>query len=909
MKIKYIITIVSIALMAGGCSSKDEVQQDGLVPIRLSAKVEDSMASHTRAGTTGNTTQDTELLAGQTVAAYIKEKNGDWLAQPVACTVTSSDDDGDGLNDGNLTYSGNVYYPMDGTPVTIYAVHPSYSSAAVFTVSSDQTDADNYAGSDLCYSKTAEYTRSVSSQLLTFKHLLSKIIVNVDVDGLSGSPTVSNLKLWAKTQTSLTYPVDNTDGYTLGTAATPAYIAMNEGAAAIIPPQTTSAAGDVRITFDVSDVGPFAYDFPASTNFSSNTQYEFTVTVGNQGITVTTSIQDWTSVNDASIQFFPPVDIKKNPLWYVAEKNVDYTAANGTKTWDGGTGTFSFADDYNGGYYLTWKEVMEAFCYQLGKTYSNTVTSDGAQTTYEGTLGAQCKIAGYHLPVQDEWRSIVPGLDSNDIFGFSQNGDPGNAFGLNDAINCVWGYNASTRSGVDDKSYWHREDDGLVKIVYALRYLGTPYCSVWKYELRNAAASNTWDNTDYGFLRITSRLIDDVNLNNSSNFSSELSLTQTCSDYISDYSWESHFTDLTGLGEYSGNDEVHGAVRRTFYARGYNRSGTNGSTPDIYEGQVGYYPSATEWSAYPDDHVKGLWITSTVTYTFDHGGGKEYCWTVRLFRDRSDYMPSKAKTTIPLATTSNIAVGDIVCSDGSIYAAATAAADIAAESKTPIGIIVFVNDGNNAIETFNTVGNVATEKGRGRYDTKSLGRALVLCLKNSSTGAAWRTSNTAFGTLFTNSNYDIDQSAQYFGFTRTVEMNSSEFPAAQSAYNYSALVAPTTTTGWFFPSVGQWRLIMAGLTDYKYLNYGNESVNTSTGGSSTFTQSYLAGQINTAMSKAGAGTYDAIKTSGDDYYWVSSEESAEYATHLRWTTGAGLGVRYGRASRTTSATIRPVLAF
>ena len=863
------MAIVAVAVMAGGCTSYDGTQQAELVPIRLAACVEGSTTSHTRANT-GSTTQDKEFLAGQAVDAYIKVKGGDWMTGLDATTprqfvVTGTSGDLDRKSGEAMDY-----YPMDATPVTIYAVHPSYTSAATFTVKDTQTDADNYAASDLCYSKTADYNRTESRRELKFKHVLSKIIVHVDVGGLSGSHTVSNLRLWANTQTSLTYPVDNTDGYTLGTASTPAYIAMLEGAAAIIPPQTTSASNKVRILFDVSDYGPVAYDFPASTTFSSNTQYEFTVTVGDYGITVETSIQDWTSVNDASIQFIPPVDIKRNPLWYVSEKNVNYDGAN-----------YSFASNDNEGYFFSWNDAVKNFT----TTANAPLATPNTITSY--TLGTGSKIEGWHLPTLNEWNSIVPGATTSDtqlnIWNIVVSNGSGCAFSeTGKTVNVCFGYNNETRGTMTEKSYWYRKNDTEL---YAIRYCESDYCSAWKYEF----TANSATKADPSVLTISCTLLD---------------ASMTVAEAESEYG-----TDDVKWGTITfGDDEAAGAVQRVFLARGHaddSASGPNGTS----DGTNGSFWSSTLVSTNANAAWDmGLLLGNVGVFYLDNGN--HFGRNVRLFRDRSDYPSSKAKTTIPLATTSNIAVGDIVCSDGSIYAAATAAADIAAESKTPIGIIAFVNDGNNAIETFNTVGNVATEKGRGRYDTKSLGRALVLCLKNSSTGAAWRTTNTAFGTLFTNSNYEIDQAAQYFGFTRTVEMNSSEFPAAQSAYNYSTLAAPTTTTGWFFPSVGQWRLIMAGLTDYKYLNYGYESVNEShIGGSSTFTQSYLAGQINTAMSKAGAGTYDAIKTSGEDYYWVSSEESAGYATHLRWTTGTGLGVRYGRASRTTTATIRPVLAF
>lgn len=301
--------LLAAAGLLGACASDEEARVTGEpVPIRLSATVE---GSQTRTATT-STTGDTELLDGQTVDAYIKVKGGDWLAQPMACTVTGAN--------GDLTYSGDLFYPMDGTPVSIYAVHPSIASEATFTVKSDQTDDANYAASDLSYSKTADYNRSESPQTLTFGHVLSKIIVNVQTD----LGTVNSVKLRAKKSTTLTYPANNDDGYTLGTASGVGMIEMNAGGAVIIPPQTTAADGDVRIIVEIDGKGTFVYNFLAGTTFASNTEYTYTVKIG-ASITVTSSISAWGSGvdNDKTVEIGRP----KLPIEYCCEYNMGAPSA------------------------------------------------------------------------------------------------------------------------------------------------------------------------------------------------------------------------------------------------------------------------------------------------------------------------------------------------------------------------------------------------------------------------------------------------------------------------------------------------------------------------------------------------------------------------------------------------------
>ncbi len=593
------MAIVAVAVMTGGCSSKDDVQQDGCVPIRLSATVESSKAGHTRAGTTGSTTQDTELLDGQTVAAYIKEKGGDWLANPLACTVSGTD--------GDLTYSGNYNYPMDGTPVTIYAVHPSSATSGdPFTVSSDQTDADNYAASDLCYSKTADYNRQETAQTLIFSHVLSKIIVNVDVSGLgiTPAPAVTNLMLWAKTQTTMTYPTGSNPDYSLSEASTPGYIAMNVGGAAIIPPQTTTAAGDVRITFDVAGIGPISYDFPANTQFESNKEYTFTVNVGTT-ITVTSSINPWggsaTTAEHSYTGSVTPIQVDICLLYTspVAEYNVDYTPASGT-AWDNGAGTFSFATSYDEGYFFSWNDAMKYFTTTANSSAATPSSISGYST------GTGSVLSGWHLPSLNEIFSILP-VDNVQLQSYDGSGT---GTYKSTFITPVFGYNSSTKAGISESSYFKMisRDE-----IHAIRFLGTDHCSAWKYEMltENGGAASS---SNMGYLRVSATLIDKIDNN-----------ATAASDW-----YNANWNDVI-----FSNDYAFGAVQRIIYSVG-NRN-TNGNSAEDRYGEVGWYWSATEYSA----NVSLAWVfqvvfaspTDWLSTHWNYPKATNYYYPVRLFRD------------------------------------------------------------------------------------------------------------------------------------------------------------------------------------------------------------------------------------------------------------------------------------
>ena len=540
-------------------------------------------------------------------------------------------------------------------------------------------------------------------------------------------------------------------------------------------------------------------------------------------------------------------DVRKNPLWYVAEYNVNYDGAN-----------YSWATTPNEGYYFSWKDAMNAF---TTKGNANAASPNSISGYY---IDSGDKFNGWHLPSQAEWWSISPGGDLTNIWTFDSSGT-GTYKASNQTV--VFGYNPETQAGIPEASYWKTISSTEL---HALRFLGTEYCSAWKY---------VWTGNEMTVYATLVGAIDNTS--------------------AAAASWyASHWNDV-----YFGNDPAIGAVFRSFGISGFSGTGS-GTTADSLPASV-YHWSATSQNA-NDAYV--LVFASGFSYVDSVNDRKAYGRRIRLFRTGT-----KAKTTIETSSSSDLKIGDIVCSDGYIFNS-NDAAYIMQEGRTPIGVIVFVNDGSNAISFFNTAGNAATEKGLGRYAVKSQGRALVMCLKNSSSAAKWRTENTPYSSVYTYSGTYSDpylntQTVHYQGYARTAGMNSTEYPAAYSAYNYTGLAAPTNTTGWFLPSAGQWRLIFAGLTSFKYMNQNQYwSTGTGTGASSAYTLAYLAGQINSYLSKAGVGNYDAIPTS-DNFYWTSSEMTADLASSIFLYAQASMGAMINNFYRTSAYKVRPVLAF
>ena len=158
---------------------------------------------------------------------------------------------------------------------------------------------------------------------------------------------------------------------------------------------------------------------------------------------------------------------------------------------------------------------------------------------------------------------------------------------------------------------------------------------------------------------------------------------------------------------------------------------------------------------------------------------------------------------------------------------------------------------------------------------------------------------------------DLKRTTDVSGYTNTAKLAAMEdaatyYPAAWQAKNYTGLVAPAGTTGWFLPSAQQWVRMMTGLGGLKEdgIKLGDWFDNDHT----------VATAWEKAMAKAGAkGTdYDSV-TDNVLWYWSSSELSAVYAVGLAVdATATGTGSFYwGYNGKDLSGNncVRPVLAF
>lgn len=493
--------------------------------------------------------------------------------------------------DGTTTGNTFDWLSTTETGVSIRAWSDGVSTAAstpvvdpdghTFTV--EMTQSGNVK--ELLYSPAASYSYTTSAINIPLYHQLSRIVVTIirentsntissvtighDSDGnrvpITGTFTkpgsTTNYGSWsvASEATQLTHwsvitPKEETTGSVYS--------------AVVIP---TTYAADMRLFNIKIGTQTFTYKVPTGgQTFEAGKQYNYTITVGNKGITVTSNITDWTDAADESSTTpdFTHGDglaviknIKMNPLWYMAEYSVNNTSGT------------SMATSVNTSSFFSWSDAMSLFAAQTTsysdyRTVGKTLTNGGDYT--------------YHLPVQAELWSIIPNDTKNikDLTdGYKES-----------SLVSKFGYNTFTKNtGIADKYYWHKESSTEM---HAIRFLGTPFCSAWKY---------VW--SGYTFT-ISATLIDVIDAN-----------ATIAADY-----YTNNWSTIAWNSNYS--------VQRVLYMVGCNTGGTS-DNPNQYENTCGYLWSATE---YDTDYAWRLGYSDPYGGV-NHDHAKTYGLSVRLFRD------------------------------------------------------------------------------------------------------------------------------------------------------------------------------------------------------------------------------------------------------------------------------------
>jgi hypothetical protein len=244
---------------------------------------------------------------------------------------------------------------------------------------------------------------------------------------------------------------------------------------------------------------------------------------------------------------------------------------------------------------------------------------------------------------------------------------------------------------------------------------------------------------------------------------------------------------------------------------------------------------------------------------------KTHGFSVRLFRDNC---PGKA---LELAE-----VGDIICGHGKAHAATSG--DLICGSQK-VAIVAYKGD----------AGTADTSAGSDSYS------GLAIAMQDVAGTYAWFTAENVNCVVHSESvtdalSMDGDWMKGIYNTNRLAKAacgSGHVHAAAQAAVNYENTVShPAGTSQWFLPTIGQWNLIVKGLTG------------SSTDLSGTANTDYLASNINPIITAAGGTGFTA------NHYWSSVESNA----YGGWIMRFGEGWIYLSGKHFTYP-VRPVLAF
>ena len=335
-------------------------------------------------------------------------------------------------SDGSLEYAGGDNNPLiwksATTPTTIRAW--SYGTSTNLSYTLDAPESFDYSltsnqqtngYNELLYSKEAaiSYATYSSSPIpLTFRHQLSRLVVNIEHDRtttLTGTASMGD-------NVNNTFPITARFDTIGGGSWTPtAY-------GAITPKGETAQSGYEATYSAVVFPGTYAQNTKMFTLTNTDGDYVYAVSDA--------SGQTLTAGNQYNYTILVKDDLcRRNPLWWVAQ----YNLASG------------------------------------GSSFVAAHSSASSQYVFTPSAAASETIANYHLPTHAEYRSIIPTdktPNSTDIFSYSNALDDPYVFS---EMTC----NIGGKDVASSTSYIGRKG---VANSYAIRFIGTPYASAWHYQ-------------------------------------------------------------------------------------------------------------------------------------------------------------------------------------------------------------------------------------------------------------------------------------------------------------------------------------------------------------------------------------------------------------------------------------------
>lgn len=239
---------------------------------------------------------------------------------------------------------------------------------------------------------------------------------------------------------------------------------------------------------------------------------------------------------------------------------------------------------------------------------------------------------------------------------------------------------------------------------------------------------------------------------------------------------------------------------------------------------------------------------------------------------------SPFKYPIPKAAAEATAedLGKVIGADGNIYADAAAAT---AASTTAVAIVAYVGDAGSVDASSSTY------------------KGLAIAMSNANGGSGANCTWGDWGATYhcVSESNDIATAIRYkdgISSTNTLTSDGHYHEAATAAASNNGTAAPTGTSGWFLPSIGQWNLIVQGLASKKA---GSAVTTDITRWDENDT--YKASNLNSVITDAGGTGFN-----GD--YHSSTQYDSEECWHMSISSGRAWSYGFSAGDY-----VRSVLAF
>ena len=299
MRIKQLLIAVGVGTMLAACSSTEDYKASDDNVIRLKAKIN---SIKTRAGESSSDLLTDKFHNGEEINVYLKNAtNGENVSGVESDYLTYIAD-----NNYNLSTNAEPKYPEDGSKVDVYAIHPSTVNMthSEFTVKDEQNDDADYRASDLMYATLNNRGKSDGNLELNFEHMLSKVIVKIDVGDTGADLSTTDFMKIQNVFKTIGITHDIKTGLSLGDGSSLSnkgdiYFDMNtstydyeQGWTAIVIPQTIEPNTKLISFF----CDGFTYTFTTTTpiTFESGKKHIITLTLDNSNVSVSCYlIQIW----------------------------------------------------------------------------------------------------------------------------------------------------------------------------------------------------------------------------------------------------------------------------------------------------------------------------------------------------------------------------------------------------------------------------------------------------------------------------------------------------------------------------------------------------------------------------------------------------------------------------------------